>query len=102
MSLIRRLPWRRFVRRQQSYIAIAVAIYAALWAVDRPADISSTLIYTLPLCNLIAVVKDYLGAAGDRSAAWFGNVRCDPFFRFIVDERTKMILSKRNFLGEAL
>ena len=35
-SLIQRLPWRRFVRRQQSYIAIAVAIYAALWAVDRP------------------------------------------------------------------
>ncbi len=60
-SLIQRLPWRRFVRRQQSYIAIAVAIYAALWAVDRPADISSTLIYTLPLCNLIAVVNDYLG-----------------------------------------
>lgn len=60
-SLIRRIPWRQFIRRQQSYIAIAVAIYAALWAVDRPADISSTLIYTLPLCNLIAVVKDYLG-----------------------------------------
>ena len=60
-SLIRRISWRQFIRRQQSYIAIAVAIYAALWAVDRPADISSTLIYTLPLCNLIAVVKDYLG-----------------------------------------
>jgi len=60
-SLIQRLPWRQFVRRQQSYIAIAVAIYAALWAVDRPADISSTLVYTLPLCNLIAGVKDYLG-----------------------------------------
>ena len=60
-SLIRRLPWRQFIRRQQSYIAIADAIYAALWAVDRPADISSTLIYTLPLCNLIALVKDYLG-----------------------------------------
>jgi len=58
---IRKVPWRQLLRRQQSYIAIAVAIYAALWAVDRPASIGSTLIYTLPLCNLIAVVKDYLG-----------------------------------------
>ncbi len=68
-SLIQRLPWRRLVRRQQSYIAIAVAIYAALWAVDRPADISSTLIYTLPLCNLIAVVNDYLGFLYKRKRA---------------------------------
>ena len=67
--LIRRIPWRQFIRRQQSYIAIAVAIYAALWAVDRPADISSTLIYTLPLCNLIAVVKDYLGFLYNRKRA---------------------------------
>jgi len=28
--------------------------------VDRPADIGSTLIYTLPLCNLIVLVQDHL------------------------------------------
>lgn len=48
-----------FVRRQQRYIAIAVAIWAALWAVDRGPEVSTTLAYTLPLCNLIALVKDY-------------------------------------------
>lgn len=52
---------RRFARRQQSYIAIAVAIWAGLWAVDRPASIGSTLVYTLPLCNLIAFVQEPLG-----------------------------------------
>lgn len=52
---------RRLVRRQQSYIAIAVAIWAGLWAADRPASIGSTLIYTLPLCNLIAIVQEPLG-----------------------------------------
>jgi len=39
-----RLPFesfqpRRFARRQQSFIAIAVAIYVAMWAVDRPSPI---------------------------------------------------------------
>ena len=52
---------RRFARRQQSYIAIAVAIWAGLWGVDRPASIGSTLVYTLPLCNLIAFVQEPLG-----------------------------------------
>lgn len=52
---------KRFVGRQQRYIAIAVAIWAALWAVDRPATIGNTLIYTLPLCNLIVLVKDQFG-----------------------------------------
>lgn len=51
---------KRFLRRQQSFIAIAVAIYAALWAVDRQATIGSTLAYTLPLCNLIVLVQDHL------------------------------------------
>jgi sigma-B regulation protein RsbU (phosphoserine phosphatase) len=51
----------RFVRRQQNFIAIAVVIYAALWAVDRPATIGSTLAYTLPLCNLIVLVQDHFG-----------------------------------------
>ena len=51
---------KRFLRRQQRFIAIAVAIYAALWAVDRQATIGSTLAYTLPLCNLIVLVQDHL------------------------------------------
>ncbi|HXJ85693.1 MAG TPA: PP2C family protein-serine/threonine phosphatase [Candidatus Binatia bacterium] len=57
----RSLSIRRLVRRQQSFVAIAVAIYAGLWAADRPADLSSTIIYTLPLCNLIVLIQDYLG-----------------------------------------
>ncbi len=52
---------KRFILRQQSYIAIAVAIYAGLWAVERPADIGTTIAYTLPLCNFIAIIQDYLG-----------------------------------------
>jgi sigma-B regulation protein RsbU (phosphoserine phosphatase) len=48
-------------RRQQNYIAIAVAIYAALWAADKPVPLGSTLMYTLPLCNLIVLVQDHLG-----------------------------------------
>ena len=51
----------RLIRRQQTYIAIAVAIYAALWAADRPVPLGITLLYTLPLCNLIAVAQNQLG-----------------------------------------
>ena len=58
---IRSPQLRQFVLRQQSYIAIGVAIYAGLWAADRPASLASTMIYTLPLCNLILLVKDRLG-----------------------------------------
>jgi sigma-B regulation protein RsbU (phosphoserine phosphatase) len=52
---------RRFARRQQNFIAIAVAIYVAMWAVDRPASISATLLYTLTLCNIIFLMQEYLG-----------------------------------------
>jgi sigma-B regulation protein RsbU (phosphoserine phosphatase) len=52
---------RRFIRRQQSFVAIAVAIYAGLWAADRAADLSTTIAYTLPLCNLIVLIQDHLG-----------------------------------------
>ena len=51
---------RRFVRQQQSFIAIAVAIYVALWAADREPEIGPTLAYTLPLGNLIVLVQDHL------------------------------------------
>jgi hypothetical protein len=53
---------RRFIRRQQSFVAIAVAIYAGLWAADRPAELGTTIIYTLPLCNLIVLIQDNLGS----------------------------------------
>ena len=59
-SLVEGLQLKRLVRRQQNFIVIAVAIYLALWAVDRPAEIGTTLIYTLPLCNLIVLVQDHL------------------------------------------
>ena len=58
--MLRSFSIRRLIRRQQSFVAIAVAIYAGLWAADRPADLSSTIIYTLPLCNVIALIRDYL------------------------------------------
>jgi hypothetical protein len=35
----------RLVRRQQSYIAVAVAIYAALWAADRPCLVAGARTY---------------------------------------------------------
>ena len=50
-----------FVRCQQAYIAIGVAIYAALWAADRPAPLSNTLIYTVFLCNFLVFTQDRLG-----------------------------------------
>jgi phosphoserine phosphatase RsbU/P len=50
-----------FFRRQQSYVAVAVAIYAALWAADRPVPLGRTLIYTLFLCNFLVVMQDRLG-----------------------------------------
>jgi sigma-B regulation protein RsbU (phosphoserine phosphatase) len=60
-----RLPFEsfqlpRFARRQQSFIAIAVAIYLAMWAVDRPAPIGATLLYTLTLCNVVVLMQDHL------------------------------------------
>ena len=58
---IRSLHPRRLLRRQQSYIAVAVAIYCALWAADRPVPIGTTLVYTLSLCNLIVFMQDHLG-----------------------------------------
>jgi phosphoserine phosphatase RsbU/P len=58
-SFIGAFQVRRFIRRQQRYIAIAVAIYAGLWAADRPAEIGATLVYTLPLCNFIALIQDH-------------------------------------------
>jgi sigma-B regulation protein RsbU (phosphoserine phosphatase) len=57
--MLRSFSIRRWVRRQQSFVAIAVAISAALWAADRPAALSTVIAYTLPLCNLIALVQDY-------------------------------------------
>lgn len=60
---------RRFILRQQRYIAIAVAIYAALWAADRPVEISTTILYTLPLCNFIAFIQDHLNFLYERKRA---------------------------------
>jgi len=57
-----------WIHRQQRYIAIAVAIWAALWAVDRRPDVSTTLAYTLPLGNLISLVQDYRGFLYERKA----------------------------------
>ena len=60
--MIKAIHIRRVARRQQSFVAIAVAIYIGLWAVDRPADLGTTLAYTLPLCNLIVLIQDHLSS----------------------------------------
>ncbi|MGC1448976.1 MAG: SpoIIE family protein phosphatase [Candidatus Sulfotelmatobacter sp.] len=65
-SPLRSLHPMRLIRRQQTYIAVAVAIYAALWAADRPVPMGSTLIYTLSLCNLIVLMQDHLGVLYNR------------------------------------
>jgi sigma-B regulation protein RsbU (phosphoserine phosphatase) len=58
---VRSLQLKRFIRLQQEFIAIAVAVYAALWATDRGPEIGSILAFTLPLCNLIVLIRSYLG-----------------------------------------
>jgi sigma-B regulation protein RsbU (phosphoserine phosphatase) len=50
-----------FLRRQQSYVAIAVAIYAALWAAGNPVHLEPALVYTLFLCNVLFLMQDRLG-----------------------------------------
>ncbi len=60
-SPIRSFHPMHLIRRQQSYIAVAVAIYAALWAAGRPVPLGRTLIYTLALCNLLGLMQDHLG-----------------------------------------
>jgi sigma-B regulation protein RsbU (phosphoserine phosphatase) len=67
---IQSLQPMRLIRRQQTYVAVAVAIYAALWAADRPVPIGSTLIYTLSLCNLIVLMQDHLGFLYRRKSLW--------------------------------
>jgi hypothetical protein len=69
-SPIQWLQPMRLIRRQQTYVAVAVAIYAALWAADRPVPIGSTLIYTLSLCNLIVLMQDHLGFLYRRKRLW--------------------------------
>jgi hypothetical protein len=44
-SPIRSLHPMRLIHRQQSYIAVAVAIYAALWAADRPCLVAGARTY---------------------------------------------------------
>jgi sigma-B regulation protein RsbU (phosphoserine phosphatase) len=51
----------RFLRRQQLYIAIAVAVYAVFWAVGpEKANAIATLIYSLCLCNMGALLWESL------------------------------------------
>ena len=57
---VRSLQIKRFAQRQELYIAIAVAIYAGLWAAGRSAGIGVTLVYTLPLCNFVAFIQNQL------------------------------------------
>lgn len=49
----------RWLRQQQLYIAIAVAVYGVFWAIQAGrADMLSTLIYSLLLCNLTVLVQE--------------------------------------------
>lgn len=52
----------RWLRRQQLYIGIALAVYAIFWAIEpQRAGLLVTLIYSLLLCNLTVLFKDKLG-----------------------------------------
>jgi phosphoserine phosphatase RsbU/P len=50
-----------FLRKQQSYIAVAVAVYATFWAIDPLRNNAIvTLIYSLCLCNSTVVLQSRL------------------------------------------
>ena len=52
--------WKRLLRQQQLYIAIAVAIYAMFWAVGQSVTLSIVLIYTLFLSNFTMLIQERL------------------------------------------
>lgn len=59
-----RLPpgFLRWLRQQQLYIGIALAVYAIFWAIEpQRAGLLVTLLYSLLLCNLTMLAKDKLG-----------------------------------------
>src|SRR5437868_13270740 len=47
----------RFLRRQQLYIAMAVMVYATFWALGQNANVIVTLVYSLLLCNAVALMQ---------------------------------------------
>lgn len=52
----------RWLRQQQLYIGIALAVYAIFWAIEpQRAGLVVTLLYSLLLCNLTVLAKDKLG-----------------------------------------
>lgn len=52
----------RWLRQQQLYIGIALAVYAIFWAIEpQRAGLLVTLLYSLLLCNLTVLAKDKLG-----------------------------------------
>lgn len=52
----------RWLRQQQLYIGIALAVYAIFWAIEpQRAGLVVTLLYSLLLCNLTILAKDKLG-----------------------------------------
>ena len=52
----------RWLRQQQLYIGIALAVYAIFWAIEpQRAGLLVTLLYSLLLCNLTMLAKDKLG-----------------------------------------
>jgi len=52
----------RWLRQQQLYIAIALAVYAIFWAIEpQRAGLFVTFIYTLLLCNLTVLAQEKLG-----------------------------------------
>ena len=63
----------RFLRQQQLYIAIAVAIYAIFWAIEpQRANAIVTLVYTLCLCNLTVWMRTSLSFLyAERSSVYY-------------------------------
>ena len=66
--------WTHFLRQQQLYVAIAVAIYAIFWAIEpQRSNVIVTLIYTLCLCNLTVLMQNrmrFLYADRKTSSYW--------------------------------
>jgi hypothetical protein len=52
--------WKRFLRQQQLYVAIAVAIYAIFWAISPNVELRIVLIYTLFLGNFTMLIQEQL------------------------------------------
>lgn len=60
--------WKRFLRQQQLYVAIAVVIYAIFWAIGQNVELKIVLIYTLFLGNFTMLIQEQLSFPDGRES----------------------------------